>query len=324
MEELVFGTREGAAMDAAVDGFCRQALGAGVAETIFRAASVGVVFGVGLEDGRRVVVKAHQPRESRETLEAVHRVHVHLHREGFPCPRPLVGPSRLVNGLATAEELMDEGEFRDTHDPMLRRLMAEALALHLELARDCGQPHALGGGWDLYASDRLWPREPHAPIFDFEATAAGAEWIDAIAAKVKLLTGAPGPAVVGHTDWSGKHVRFAGDRVAAVYDWDSLRLRGEAQVVGNAAMTFTTNFDMPGLTLAPSPDEVRAFVDEYSAARPRPLTRDERGQVAARATLLAAYTARCEHCRRGSYDAEADPNSFTSALRANGEEYLRV
>jgi hypothetical protein len=323
VEELVFGTRVEAAIDAAVDAFCRTHLAAAVGEVLFRATSVGVVYGVRLNDGRRVVVKAHQPRESAQALEAVHRVQARLHREGFPCPAPLVAPTTLAHGLAVAEELVDAGEFRDTHEPAYRRLMAEALARHLELTRACGRPAALGGGWGMYTPGRLWPRELHTPILDFEATAAGAQWIDAIAAKAKERAAAAGELVVGHHDWSGKHFRFAGDRVTVVYDWDSVRLGHEAVIVGNAAMTFTANFDLPGLKLTPTPDEVRAFVDEYSAARPIPLSRTEREQVAACATFIAAYTARCEHCGHRGYDATNDPNSFTWALRTYAGDYLR-
>jgi hypothetical protein len=41
--------------------------------------------------------------------------------------------SVLGNGHATAETLLDEGEPRDTHDPICRRLIAEALAWHLPI-----------------------------------------------------------------------------------------------------------------------------------------------------------------------------------------------
>jgi hypothetical protein len=320
VERLVFGTRDEAAIDAAVDGFCRAHLGAGVDRVLFRATSVGVVRGVRLEDARRIVVKAHHPRTSARTLAAVQRVQAHLRREGFPCPSPLLGPTPLARGVAVAEELVDTGEFRDTHDPACRRLMAEALAWHLELARGCEQPAALRGGWSLYGTDRLWPRALHSPALDFEATAAGAGWIDAIAARAKPLASAPGPRVVGHHDWSGKHVRFEGDRISAVYDWDSLALGREAVIVGNAAMTFTANFDLPGVGVAPSPDEVRAFVDEYSAARSAPLMHGERRQIAACATFIAAYTARCEHCV--DRDPGTDPDSFIGALRTHGDAYL--
>jgi hypothetical protein len=74
VEYLVFGTRDDSEIDALVDGFCRRELGSGVSEVLFRATSVGVVRGVRLSDGRRVVVKSHQPRESRTRLQTVHEL----------------------------------------------------------------------------------------------------------------------------------------------------------------------------------------------------------------------------------------------------------
>jgi hypothetical protein len=125
--------------------------------------------------------------------------------------------------------------------------------------------------------DGLWPREAHAPIFASEAAASGAEWIDAIAPRAKPLAAAPCAQFVGHTDWSGKHFRFADQRITAAYDWDSMARRREAVIVGNAAMKYTTNFDVPNVRRAPTPEEVRAFLDEYSSARPHRLSRSERG-----------------------------------------------
>lgn len=321
--ELIFGTSRTAVIDAAVDVFCRARLGAGVAETIFRASSTGVVIGVRLRDGRRVAIKAHPARESVPRLQEVQRVQEILSRRGFPCPYPLAAPAPVANGIAIAEELLDDGQPGDTHQPALRKLAAQSLARHLELTRAAGRPRALEGGWNLYTPGRLWPRQAHSPIFDLVATAAGAEWIDDIAAKARIMArpSRPETPVVGHHDWSGKHFRFAGGRVTAVYDWDSLRLGREAVVVGNAAMTYTTNPQLAGVRQAPTPEEVRAFVDDYSAARQRPLRREDRESIAACATYLAAYIARCEHALRSSGDAEGD-GSFTTALRTHGERYL--
>jgi hypothetical protein len=273
-----------------------------------------VVRGLALADGRRVLVKAHQPREPRERLEAVARVQAHLHGEGFPCPRPLAGPAPLGAGLGVAEEWLDAGEPRDTHDPGCRRAMAAALAGHLELTRPCGRPPGLARGWSLYVPGSLWPPEAHSPLFDFAATAAGAEWIDALAAQAKRLA-AGGEPLAGHHDWCGEHMRFAGGAVVAAYDWDSLAIGSEAVIAGNAAATFTADFTRPGHAQAPEPDEARAFVDEYSAARATPLTRAERSRIAAAATFVLAYGARCEH-------ALGVEGPVTAALRAHGEAYL--
>jgi hypothetical protein len=133
-----------------------------------------------------------------------------------------------------------------------------------------------------------------------------------------------GPPIAGHGDWSGKHFRFAEGRITVIYDWDSLAGRPETALVGVAAMTYTTRFDLPDVPRAPSPEEMSAFVDEYSDAREVPLSRSERTQISAHGLLIAAYTARCEHCALDGYDAEADPASFTTTLRTYGSSYLNI
>ena len=169
----MLGTREPTRIGALVDGFCVSELGSAIAEVLFRAASVGVVIGVRLVDCRRVAVKAHQPRESRARLQAVHELQSELFHAGVPCPEPLVPPRRLGLGLATAQALIDRGEVRDTHDPTCRRLIAQALASHLAMTRSLGSPAALAGGWNLYEGANLWPRHVHSPTFDFAGDRRG-------------------------------------------------------------------------------------------------------------------------------------------------------
>ena len=173
----MFGTWDLGEIDAWLRGFCVSALGSSVAERLFRKTSVGVVFGLLLTDGRRVVVKVHQPRETFVRLRAVHEIQAAVFDAGLPCPQPLAGPVALGNGHATVETLLDTGTFRDTHDPTCRRLIATALAHHLEVTGERPVPKALSGGWSLLACDRLWPADAHSPIFTFAATSAGAEWI---------------------------------------------------------------------------------------------------------------------------------------------------
>jgi hypothetical protein len=215
-----------------VDGVCRGALGSGVREQLFRSTAVGNVFGVRLHDGRRVVVKIHQPREDPDTLAAILDIQAHHHRVGFPCPEPLAGPVAVGDRYATVETLVLDGDPADTHPPARRRAVAEALARHLDVAASCGLPPALRRGWNAYPSDRLWPVEAHDPRGDLTGTAGGAEWIDAFAASVKTTATRSAPPILGHLDWSGKHFRFAEDRLTVVYDWDSVRVATEAVIVG--------------------------------------------------------------------------------------------
>src|SRR5436309_12562615 len=71
------------------------------------------------------------------------------------------------------------------------------------------------------ADGPLWP-EPHSVLFDFAATAAGAEWIDDIARAAREVRHRDaGDTVVGHHDWTTAQVRFRELRATVVYDWDS-------------------------------------------------------------------------------------------------------
>ncbi len=70
----------------------------------------------------------------------------------------------------------------------------------IELSNEVSGVEALSQGWNWPARDELWP-PPHNALFDFEATAAGAEWIDGIAAYAKdLVDEFQAPVVVGHAD----------------------------------------------------------------------------------------------------------------------------
>ena len=159
----------------------------------FEASSSGSVHGLRLLDGRRVVVKAHRPGTRPDFLAAVQAVQRRLAASGFPCPRPLAGPLALGAGLAVAETLLDDGERADGHDPVVRGAMAASLAGLITRCRDLPVPGALDRHPMVSAPGRLWPA-PHDPRVDFDATAAGAEWIDAAGRRaLEVLAAAPGP-----------------------------------------------------------------------------------------------------------------------------------
>jgi len=168
--------------------------------------------------------------------------------------------------------------------------------------------------------DRLWP-EPHSRLFDFAATASGAEWIDEDARRARgVLAEVPaGRPVVGHDDWSVKHFRFRGDAVRVVYDWDSVLMNDEPVVVGEAARGFTMTWylDVP---VIPTISEARAFVTEYEEARGRPFDREQRRRLGGAAAYALAYTARCEACL-DSASGDFPPGSARHALASFGEEF---
>jgi hypothetical protein len=239
----------------------------------------------------KVFVKVWSSEADSKALSAQLRVQAGLAARGFPAPRVLTELSRLGPGWAAAMEHKHDGVATDVRVRGVRRAMAAGLWQFVSLSepyRDMeALPHRL-------LPDRIWPR-PHNALFDFEATAQGAEWIDEIAATaLAAMRSATSRVVVGHLDWSAKNMRMGRQGIAVVYDWDAVFLDRETFVVGAAAAHFpmTWELDVSGI---PDAREVRAFVQEYEEARGQPFRDPELEEVAASATYARAYTARCEH-----------------------------
>ena len=295
----------------------------------FFASSTGSVHGVALEDGRRVVVKAHRAGADVERLAASQRVQAWLAERGYPAPLPLVGPAPLGRGTATAEALLDRGAHADAHDPAIRVLVAAALARLHRLTQALEPPAGLHSFRDAYVA--LW-ETPHDPRFDFAGTEAGAEWIDGIAsAALWRLERSAGQNVVGHSDWRVEHLRFVGREVTAVYDWDSLTVGPEPVFAGAAAHGFTADWTVEGSLPVPTYAEALAFIADYEAARGTPFTDAERRLARAGLAAAMAYSARCEHSDRmtgfGTHAPEPvsgpiTPGSFLDFLAKWGPQLL--
>jgi hypothetical protein len=242
-----------------------------------------------LRDGSRVALKVQAQPEQGERLEAVQRVQAHLVERGFPSPRPL----GVRDGRATLEEWRDDGVYLDAHEPAVRKVVAEHLAELFRLTKEL-QPLAGMVQYVEPPDPPLWPR-PHNVLFDFEATASGAEWIDEIARAAKAVRNKQvGQLVIGHGDWTVKHFRFRGLRPTVIYDWDSLNTDFETVFVGNAAATFTYTEHLP-VVFWPNVSEARAFLSDYEKARQRELTAEERAAARAAAVYSRGYAARCTH-----------------------------
>ena len=277
----IFGTTDPDAIWADVLTMCPEAV-----ECFRFEASVGALLGLVVRGGDRVALKVHR-NASAERLAAIQEVQDHLWRYGFPCPRPLG-----VRGRATLEEWREDGEQRDAHEPAVRRRIAALLVRLVQLTRDL-RPSADLPPFFPRAGGPLWP-EPHNVLFDFDATASGAEWIEEIALSARTRRDVGGSdIVIAHHDWTAKHVRFAELRPAVVYDWDSLSIDHEPVFVGNAAAHFTYEDTLP------TADESLLFIADYDRARSTPFTRREQAVAAAAAVYGRAYTARCWHALGG-------------------------
>jgi hypothetical protein len=276
-------------------------------EIFYFAASVGALFGVRRRDGSCVAIKVNKLFTDEGYFAEVQRLQAKLADAGYPAPRPV---GRI--GTVTIDEWLDGGEYRNAHEPDVRRAMARELVRFHRLATETGlRPRRAF----LRPEGALWPK-PHNALFDFEATAAGAEWIDEIATAARAITDrGVGAELVGHTDWSAKHLRFSPRlELMALYDWDSVTTDLEPSLVGTAAASFTYTEELDDdVDVWPSAAESQAFVAEYEQERGEQFDDDERDATRAACVYLRAYAARCHHAYGG--DArESGLANFASAL----------
>ena len=70
---------------------------------------------------------------------------------------------------------------------------------------------------------------------------AGPAWIDDTGrrARDRLRAGAS-EAVIGHCDWLAANLRWNGDKLLVVHDWDSVTADSEAVLAGFAAALYST------------------------------------------------------------------------------------
>ncbi|HEY0011747.1 MAG TPA: phosphotransferase [Allosphingosinicella sp.] len=292
VERLVFGTSDPDEVAALLIRLSAEAAGEPITGALFYRSSVGAVAGLVSASGARMVIKAHQPSRTLASLRTVADVQRALALGGFVCPSPIGEPVRVGDrGFATFEAYFpDPGQYTITQD-MLPVSAAGLADLALRLKRLAPPGDSLGAPQPSAGS--LYP-PPHSPLFDFEGTSAGAEWIDLVAAQARRVIDRDGNApVVLHGDWSAANVRFTATALTAVYDWDSLILAPLSRAVGVAAVTWSAYGSASG-PVPPSPAEVRRYVDAFENVWGE-FTPVQREAAYANAVYCLAYTARCEH-----------------------------
>jgi hypothetical protein len=307
VELAIFATDDATAIAQTLNSFCLKTLGAPVRRGLFHRSSIGSVTGVVLEDGRAVVIKAHQPEQSLQFLVEIVRIQSYLAERRIFATRVIAGPAPLGQGLAIVEQFTDVGATADAHEPAVRRALATSLHAIVEacdpfVAATSLKPALLGG-----IEGALWPK-PHSKLFDFGATSHGAEWIDEIAALAIERVVPAGRRVIGHSDWRQEHVRFIGRAPVAGYDWDSLCCGPEPTLLGIVAHSFCADYSRRGRRQAPTIEEARAFKSAYEDARGRAFTPDESRLCGAAFAYACAYTARCVHSQ--GKDSRAIPGTF--------------
>jgi Phosphotransferase enzyme family len=251
--------------DAIVSGWCARSLGAPVARVLFRSGHLSEVIGAELADGQPVVIKV-RPFEPR--IAACTEVQARLAAVGFPCPRPLAGPAMVGGFAVTAETCMPGGESQ----PLGHRaaLSAALLARLVASAPAVGDVPSLAPsppwtGWD-HGGARLWPD------LDDEGRDLnqwpGPDWVDRAAGQVRgRMSGRDEPPRIGHGDWELQNMRWTGDRILAVHDWDSVIAQPEVAIVGLAAAVWPAGGESGRPATVEQSDDFIAYYQAAAGAR---------------------------------------------------------
>ena len=298
--QSIFGTTAVAAIEAQLQAFAQHRLAAKILACGFAYVSVGATFVVRLSTHEIVVMKAyglsHGLKALRpKALQVSFQIQRELAETNFPCPELLLPPQVFKDTLFVVQSYCDPGEPVAPFAPFVRQQMAARLAQLLAHTRT--RRFTDLAAWMPWLQDApdLWPT-PHNAMFDFPKTAAGAEWIDTIAAQAKqVITTVRLPWVVGHSDWSLQNMAFYQQQLTCVFDWDSLRIGPEACFVGGTARCFTHDwrYSRPSRPLLPA--EAEAFVQDYETARGWSFAVDEYRVLRAAMVYTIAYGARCAH-----------------------------
>jgi hypothetical protein len=273
--------------------WCEEQLGSPPAGEIFRSGYLSAVIGLRLADRRAVVVKV---RPDSERIAACTQVQRRLFESGYPCPEPLTGAIPFGDGVATAEAYVPGGALL----PSAGRsawAFAGALARLVTLAPRPAEVPALDpppswADWN-HAGAGLWPHpeDPENPDVNLNDM-AGPAWIDDVGrrARDRLRAGAS-EAVIGHCDWLAANLRWKGDQVLVVHDWDSVSTDSEAVLAGFAAALYSTVSAKQLATV----EETQEFLLAYCDAHGRELSADELERSWAAGAWTRAYDARYQH-----------------------------
>jgi hypothetical protein len=211
--------------------WCLHHLGGQPTDVLFGLQQVSMVFGLRLAGGKDVVVKARADHGRAVSCVAAQAL---LAERGFPCARPLT-PVVGVGSLAVhAEEFRAGGEVLAGDSPdvaahcaeVFARLMAELVGVRVAPPL----PNPPWVRWD-HTDSGVWPAIDC--LDNRDQGVVPAYLVDtAVRARGRLLA-AGLPCVLGHADFEAQNLRWHGQQVWAVHDWDSLAWQPEAALSGS-------------------------------------------------------------------------------------------
>jgi hypothetical protein len=277
---------------------------------LFQLQQISTVFGLRLAGGTDVVVKARADDGRAVSCVAAQ---ARLAQRGFPCARPLT-PVTVVASLAVhAEEFRPGGEVLHGDSPDVAARYAEAFVrLMAELADVTVAPPLPNPPWVRWdhTDSGVWPA---IDCLDNRDQSVVPVYVVDTAERARGRILAAGlPCVLGHADFEAQNLRWHGQQVWAVHDWDSLAWQPEAALAGAASGSFASAGPP---TLAPI-ESSEVFLVAYQDIRGRLFTAVEQEIAWAASVWMAAYNAR-EEALHGHTPVCRD------ALRAQAAERLR-
>jgi Phosphotransferase enzyme family len=273
--------------------WCVEHLGSPPADEIFRSGYLSAVIGLRLADDRAVVVKV---RPSSPRVAACVEVQRRLFDSGYPCPEPLTGATPFGDDVATAETYVPGGAVLPSAD-RAAWAFAEAFARLVKLAPRPAEvptldPAPSWAAWD-HAEAELWPRPEESDVDLNEVTAPA--WIDHAGRRARdRMQAGVSEAVIGHCDWLASNLRWSGDHLLVVHDWDSVVADSEAVLAGFAAALYSTVSANKPATV----EETEQFLAAYGDARGRQFSADELERSWAAGVWTRAYDAKHQHAVR--------------------------
>ena len=289
--------------------WCRDHLGGEPVDVLFQVQQLSTVIGLRMADGTDVVVKT-RPDDGRAASCVA--AQTQLAEGGFPCARPLTQAVRVGSMAVHAEESRPGGDVLHGSSPevvqryaeLFARLMAELV--NVTVAAPLPNPRWVR--WD-HNDGGLWPA---IEFLDTRDQSAVPTYVVETAKRARERLLASGlRSVLGHADYEAQNIRWHGQDVWAVHDWDSLAWQPEAALVGAASGSFASARPP---TLA-SIDSSEAFLAAYQNARGRSFSTVEMEVAWAASLWPAAHNARWEALH-------GDTPVTSEALRAQAAERL--
>jgi hypothetical protein len=290
--------------------WCLDHLGGAPADVLFQKQQVSMVFGLRLAGGTHVVVKARADDGRAVSCVAAQ---ARLAERGFPCARPLTPVAGVGSLSVHAEEFRSGGEVLGGDSPDVAMRYAEVFAwLMAELAGVAVAPPLPNPPWVRWdhIDSRVWPAIEFLDNRD-QSVVPGYVVEAAERARGRLLA-AGLPCVLGFADFEAQNLRWHGQQVWAVHDWDSLAWQPEAALAGAASGSFAS----AGPPVLAPIESSQAFLVAYQDIRGRLFTAVEQEIAWAASVWMAAYNAR-EEALHGATPVGAD------ALRVQAVERLR-